>query len=311
MEFNHYSVLLQETIENLNIKPDGIYVDGTLGGGGHSFEIAKRLDSGHLYGFDQDTDALKAAGERLAPFADKVTEIHSNYEFMKERLLEQGVKKVDGIMLDLGVSSFQLDEADRGFTYRVEDAPLDMRMDKDNPQTAADIINNYAPEDLTRVLFTYGEEKYSKQIVKNIVKARESAPILTAGQLNKIIAESIPKKAQVGQGHPSKRTYQALRIELNRELTVLEDHIDDMIELLNPGGRLCIITFHSLEDRITKLAFKRNENPCTCPPDFPVCVCGKKPKGRVITRKPILPSEEELEANSRSKSAKLRVFERG
>lgn len=311
MEFNHYSVLLQETIENLNIKPDGIYVDGTLGGGGHSFEIAKRLDSGHLYGFDQDTDALKAAGERLAPFADKVTEIHSNYEFMKERLLEQGVKKVDGIMLDLGVSSFQLDEADRGFTYRVEDAPLDMRMDKDNPQTAADIINNYAPEDLTRVLFTYGEEKYSKQIVKNIVKARESAPILTAGQLNKIIAESIPKKAQVGQGHPSKRTYQALRIELNRELTVLEDHIDDMIELLNPGGRLCIITFHSLEDRITKVAFKRNENPCTCPPDFPVCVCGKKPKGRVITRKPILPSEEELEANSRSKSAKLRVFERG
>lgn len=310
MEFNHYSVLLHETVDNLNIKPDGIYVDGTLGGGGHSFEIASHLTTGHLYGFDQDTDALKAAGERLACYGDKVTRIHSNYEFMKERLAELGVTKVDGIMLDLGVSSFQLDEADRGFTYRVEDAPLDMRMDKDNPMTAADIVNTYSAEDLTRVLYTYGEEKFSKQIVKNILKEREKAPILTAGQLNKIIAESIPKKAQVGQGHPSKRTYQALRIELNRELTVLEDHIDDMIDLLNPGGRLCIITFHSLEDRITKVAFKRNEDPCTCPKNFPVCVCGKKSKGKVITRKPILPSDEELEANSRSKSAKLRVFEK-
>ena len=310
MEFNHYSVLLHETVDNLNIKPDGIYVDGTLGGGGHSFEIASHLTTGHLYGFDQDTDALKAAGERLACYGDKVTTIHSNYEFMKERLAEQGVTKVDGIMLDLGVSSFQLDEADRGFTYRVDDAPLDMRMDKDNPMTAADIVNTYSAEDLTRVLFNYGEEKFSKQIVKNILKEREKAPILTAGQLNKIIAESIPKKAQVGQGHPSKRTYQALRIELNRELTVLEDHIDDMIDLLNPGGRLCIITFHSLEDRITKVAFKRNEDPCTCPKNFPVCVCGKKSKGKVITRKPILPSEYELEHNSRSKSAKLRVFEK-
>ncbi|MDC7277901.1 16S rRNA (cytosine(1402)-N(4))-methyltransferase RsmH [Butyrivibrio fibrisolvens] len=311
MEFNHYSVLLHETVDNLNIKPDGIYVDGTLGGGGHSFEIASHLTTGHLYGFDQDTDALKAAGERLACYGDKVTRIHSNYEFMKERLAELGVTKVDGIMLDLGVSSFQLDEADRGFTYRVDDAPLDMRMDKDNPMTAADIVNTYSAEDLTRVLYTYGEEKFSKQIVKNIIKEREKAPILTAGQLNKIIAESIPKKAQVGQGHPSKRTYQALRIELNRELTVLENHIDDMIDLLNPGGRLCIITFHSLEDRITKVAFKRNEDPCTCPKNFPVCVCGKKSKGKVVTRKPILPSDEELEANSRSKSAKLRVFERG
>jgi len=311
MEFNHYSVLLHETIDNLNIKPDGIYVDGTLGGGGHSYEIASRLTTGHLYGFDQDTDALKAAGERLLPFKDRVTTIHSNYEFMKEKLSEFGVTKVDGIMLDLGVSSFQLDEAERGFTYRVDDAPLDMRMNKDSDMTAADIVNTYSPEDLTRVLFTYGEEKFSKQIVKNIVKEREIAPILTAGQLNKIIAESIPKKAQVGQGHPSKRTYQALRIELNRELTVLEDHIDDMVDLLNPGGRLCIITFHSLEDRITKVAFKRNEDPCTCPKDFPVCVCGKKSKGKVITRKPILPSDKELEENSRSKSAKLRVFERG
>lgn len=311
MEFNHYSVLLHETIDNLNIKPDGIYVDGTLGGGGHSYEIASRLTTGYLYGFDQDTDALKAAGERLSPFKERVTIIHSNYEFMKEKLSELGVTKVDGIMLDLGVSSFQLDEAERGFTYRVDDAPLDMRMNKDSDMTAADIVNTYSPEDLTRVLFTYGEEKFSKQIVKNIVKEREIAPILTAGQLNKIIAESIPKKAQVGQGHPSKRTYQALRIELNRELTVLEDHIDDMVDLLNPGGRLCIITFHSLEDRITKVAFKRNEDPCTCPKDFPVCVCGKKSKGKVITRKPILPSDKELEENSRSKSAKLRVFERG
>ncbi len=310
MEFNHYSVLLNETIDNLKIKPDGIYVDGTLGGGGHSYEIASRLTTGHLYGFDQDTDALKAAGERLSEFTDRVTTIHSNYEFMKERLAELGVTGVDGIMLDLGVSSFQLDEADRGFTYRVEDAPLDMRMDKDNPMTAADIVNTYAPEDLVKVLYAYGEGKFSKQIVKNIVKEREKAPILTAGQLNKIIAESIPKKAQVGQGHPSKRTYQALRIELNRELTVLEDHIDDMIDLLNPGGRLCIITFHSLEDRITKVAFKRNEDPCTCPKDFPVCVCGKKSKGKVITRKPILPSDKEIEENSRSKSAKLRVFEK-
>ncbi|MBE5910747.1 16S rRNA (cytosine(1402)-N(4))-methyltransferase RsmH [Pseudobutyrivibrio sp.] len=310
MEFNHYSVLLHETIDNLNIKPDGIYVDGTTGGGGHSFEIASKLTTGHLYCFDQDTDALKAAGERLAGFGDKVTFIHSNYEFMKERLAEFSVTKVDGIVLDLGVSSFQLDEAERGFTYRVDDAPLDMRMDKDNPMTAADIVNNYSAEDLTRVLYAYGEEKFSKQIVRNIIKEREKAPILTAGQLNKIIAESIPKKAQVGQGHPSKRTYQALRIELNRELTVLEDHIDDMVDLLNPEGRLCIITFHSLEDRITKVAFKRNEDPCTCPKDFPVCVCGKKSKGKVVTRKPILPSEEELEVNSRSKSAKLRVFAR-
>ena len=310
MEFNHYSVLLHETIDNLNIKPDGIYVDGTLGGGGHSYEIASRLTTGHLYGFDQDTDALKAAGERLLPFKDRVTTIHSNYEFMKEKLSELGVTKVDGIMLDLGVSSFQLDEAERGFTYRVDDAPLDMRMNKDSDMTAADIVNTYSPEDLTRVLFTYGEEKFSKQIVKNIVKEREIAPILTAGQLNKIIAESIPKKAQVGQGHPSKRTYQALRIELNRELTVLEDHIDDMVDLLNPGGRLCIITFHSLEDRITKVAFKRNEDPCTCPKDLPYCICNYKSLGKIINKKPIQASKEEQKENTRSKSAKLRIFER-
>lgn len=311
MEFKHYSVLLEETIESLNIKPDGIYVDGTLGGGGHSYEIAKRLtEGGHLYGFDQDTDALTSAGKRLEPFKDRVTTIHSNYEFMKEKLAEQGISKVDGIVLDLGVSSYQLDEASRGFSYRYDDAPLDMRMDKDSPMTAADILNTYSEEDLRRVLFTYGEEKFSKQIAKNIIKAREIKPLEFAGELNEIIRNSIPKKNQMVGGHPSKRTFQALRIELNRELTVLEQHIDDMIDLLNPDGRLSIITFHSLEDRITKVAFKRNEDPCTCPKDFPVCVCGNKSKGKVITRKPILPSDEELEVNSRSKSAKLRVFER-
>lgn len=310
MEFNHYSVLLNETIDGLNIKPDGLYADGTLGGGGHSFEIASRLTTGHLYGFDQDTDALAAAGKRLAGFEDKVTRIHSNYEFMTDRIHEQGVDKLDGIILDLGVSSFQLDEAERGFTYRFEDAPLDMRMDKDNPMTAADIVNTYSEDDLKRILFTYGEEKFSKQIARNICKARETERIERAGQLNEIIRASIPLKNQREGGHPSKRTYQALRIELNRELTVLEDHIDDMIDLLAPGGRLCIITFHSLEDRIVKVAFKRNEDPCTCPKNFPVCVCGKVSKGKVITRKPILPSEQELEVNSRSKSAKLRIFER-
>ena len=310
MEFNHYSVLLKETIDSLNIKPEGIYVDGTLGGGGHSYEIATKLTTGRLFGFDQDADALEAAGRRLEQFGDRVTRIYSNYEFMTEKLAEHSITHVDGIVLDLGVSSFQLDEADRGFTYRVDEAPLDMRMDKSMEMTAADIVNTYSEADLLRVLYGYGEERFAKQIVRNIIKIRETKPIRTAGDLNEIIAASIPKKNQIGQGHPSKRTFQALRIELNRELTVLEDHIDDMIDLLNPGGRLCIITFHSLEDRITKVAFKRNEDPCTCPKDFPVCVCGKKSKGRVITRKPILPSEEELKINSRSKSAKLRVFER-
>ncbi|MCF0129920.1 MAG: 16S rRNA (cytosine(1402)-N(4))-methyltransferase RsmH [Pseudobutyrivibrio sp.] len=310
MEFNHYSVLLNETVDGAKVKPNGIYVDGTLGGGGHSYQIASKLENGHLYGFDQDEDALAAAGKRLEPFETKVTRIHSNYENMKMRLNELGIMGVDGIILDLGVSSFQLDEADRGFTYRVDDAPLDMRMDRSTEMTAADIVNTYSEDELKRVFYTYGEERFSKQIAKNILKVREETPILTAGQLNEIIRNSIPKKNQQGQGHPSKRVFQALRIELNRELTVLEQHIDDMIDLLNPGGRLCIITFHSLEDRIVKVAFKRNEDPCTCPKDFPVCVCGNKSKGFVVTRKPILPSEEELEVNSRSKSAKLRIFEK-
>ncbi len=310
MEFNHYSVLLPETIEQLHIKEDGIYVDGTLGGGGHSFEIAKRLTTGRLIGIDQDYDALEAAGERLRPFEDRVTFVHSNYEAMVERVHELGIDKVDGILLDLGVSSFQLDTPERGFSYMVEDAPLDMRMNQDNPMTAADIVNDYAEEELYRMIRDYGEDRFAKNIAKNIVKERMKGRIETAGQLNRIIEMSIPKKLQVTGGHPAKRTYQAIRIELNRELDVLAQNLDAFIDLLDDGGRICIITFHSLEDRIVKNTFKKNQDPCTCPKDFPVCVCGKKSKGRIITRKPILPSEEELEQNTRSRSAKLRVFER-
>lgn len=311
MDFKHYSVLLPETIEQLHIKEDGIYVDGTLGGGGHSYEIAKRLTTGRLIGIDQDYDALEAAGERLRPFADRVTLVHSNYEAMVERVHELGIDKVDGILLDLGVSSFQLDTPERGFSYMVEDAPLDMRMDQDNPMTAADIVNDYSEEDLYRIIRDYGEDRFAKNIAKNIVEERQKERITRAGQLNQIIERSIPKKLQVTGGHPAKRTYQAIRIELNRELDVLEQNLDAFIDLLAEDGRICIITFHSLEDRIVKNTFKKNQDPCTCPKDFPVCVCGKKSKGRVITRKPILPSEKELEENTRSRSAKLRVFERG
>ena len=311
MEFNHYSVLLEETIENLNIKPNGIYVDGTLGGGGHSYQIAKRLSGkGRLIGIDQDEDAIRAASERLNEFQDKVTIIRSNYANMKEELQKIGVEKVDGIVLDLGVSSFQLDTPERGFTYRDENAPLDMRMDNRQTLTAKDIVNEYSEMELYRIIRDYGEDKFAKNIAKHIVKAREKKPIETTGDLTEIIRESIPMKMQVTSGHPAKRTFQAIRIELNHELDVLQNNLDTMIEMLNPGGRICIITFHSLEDRIVKVNFKRNENPCTCPSDFPVCVCGAVPKGKVVTGKPILPSEKELEENKRSKSAKLRVFER-
>lgn len=311
MEFKHYSVLLEETIEHLNIRPDGIYVDGTLGGAGHASEVAKRLsEKGRLIGIDQDADAIRAAGERLKPFGDKVTIIRSNYANMKEELHRIGVEKVDGIVLDLGVSSFQLDTPERGFTYRDENAPLDMRMDDRQSLTAKDIVNGYSEMDLYRIIRNYGEDKFAKNIAKHIVQERAKKPIETTGELTEIIRASIPMKVQVTGGHPAKRTFQAIRIELNKELEVLQNNLDDMIDLLNPGGRICIITFHSLEDRIVKTNFKRNENPCTCPSDFPVCVCGKKSKGKVVTRKPILPSEEELEVNSRSKSAKLRVFER-
>lgn len=311
MEFKHYSVLLEETIENLAIKPDGIYVDGTLGGGGHSYQIAKRLtQGGRLIGIDQDKDAIQAATERLKEFEDRVTIVRSNYSNMANVLKELGIDKVDGIVLDLGVSSFQLDTPERGFTYRAEDAPLDMRMDDRQALTAKDIVNEYSEMELFRIIRDYGEDRFAKNIAKHIVEARAKKPIETTGELNEIIKASIPMKVQVTGGHPSKRTYQAIRIELNHELDVLQDNLDEMISVLNPEGRICIITFHSLEDRIVKSNFKKNENPCTCPTNFPVCVCGNVSKGKVISRKPILPSKEELEVNSRSKSAKLRVFER-
>ena len=311
MEFKHYSVLRDETIRELNIKPDGIYVDGTLGGAGHSIEICKRLsDKGRLIGIDQDSDAIAAASERLKDYKDRVTIVRSNYSDMKNVIHGLGIEKVDGIILDLGVSSFQLDTPERGFTYRVEDAPLDMRMDDRQALTAKDIVNDYSEMDLFRIIRDYGEDRFAKNIAKHIVQARQIKPIETTGELNEIIKASIPSKVRATGGHPSKRTYQAIRIELNHELDVLQDNLDDMIELLNDKGRICIITFHSLEDRIVKSNFKKNENPCTCPSNFPVCVCGNKSKGHVVTRKPILPSEEELEVNSRSKSAKLRVFEK-
>ena len=310
MAFKHKSVLLEETVDGLAIKPDGIYVDGTLGGGGHAFEVCSRLnEQGRFIGIDQDAAAIEAASERLRDFGEKVTIIRSNYCEMKSRLHEIGVDKVDGIVIDLGVSSYQLDTAERGFSYRV-DAPLDMRMDQRQQLTAREIVNTYSEADLFRVIRDYGEDKFAKNIAKHIVIERQKAPIETTGQLNEIIRHAIPMKFQKTAGHPSKRTFQAIRIELNRELDVLRESLDDMIEMLNPGGRICIITFHSLEDRIVKSAFRKNENPCTCPSYFPVCVCGNVSKGKVITRKPILPSEEELEYNSRSKSAKLRIFER-
>ncbi|WP_147567359.1 16S rRNA (cytosine(1402)-N(4))-methyltransferase RsmH [Dorea formicigenerans] len=309
MEFKHKSVLLNETIDGLNIKPDGIYVDGTLGGGGHAYEVCRRLgEKGSIVGIDQDAAAIEAASARLKDFGEKVTIVRSNYCDMKSKLHELGIDKVDGIVLDLGVSSYQLDTAERGFSYR-EDAPLDMRMDTRQKMTARDIVNDYTEADLYRVIRDYGEDKFAKNIAKHIVQARAMKPVETTAELSEIIRASIPMKFQKKSGHPAKRTFQAIRIELNRELDVLRDSLDDMIDLLNPGGRLCIITFHSLEDRIVKSAFRKNENPCTCPPDFPVCVCGKKSKGSIITKKPILPSEEELEYNSRSKSAKLRIFE--
>ena len=310
MEFVHKSVLLNETIDGLNIQPDGIYVDGTLGGGGHAYEVCRSLgDKGSIVGIDQDAAAIEAAGNRLKDFGEKVTIVRSNYCDMKSKLHELGIDKVDGIVLDLGVSSYQLDTAERGFSYR-EDAPLDMRMDTRQKMTARDIVNDYEEMELYRVIRDYGEDKFAKNIAKHIVAARKVKPIETTGELTEIIRASIPMKYQKKSGHPAKRTFQAIRIELNRELEVLKDSLDDMIDLLNPGGRLCIITFHSLEDRIVKSAFRKNENPCTCPSDFPVCVCGKVSKGSILTRKPILPSEEEMEENSRAKSAKLRIFER-
>ncbi len=302
--------MLNETIEGLNIKPDGAYLDGTLGGAGHSSVIASKLsDKGRLYGVDQDEDAIAAASERLKPFKDRVTIIKSNYREAVGILKNMGVKGLDGILLDLGVSSFQLDNEERGFSYRF-DTPLDMRMDKDASLTARDIVNTYSKEDLARIIENYGEDRFARNIAKHIVEARAEKPIETTFELNEIIKASIPMKIQATGGHPSKRTFQAIRIECNHELEVLKESLDEMIDFLNPGGRIAIITFHSLEDRIVKDKFKEKENPCICPPNFPVCVCGRKPLGHTVTRKPIVPTEEELNENSRSKSAKLRIFER-
>lgn len=310
MEFSHKSVLLEETIEGLAIKPEGIYVDGTLGGAGHSSVIASRLSGqGHLIGIDQDAAAIAAATERLQPFAEHVTIVRSNYENMCQIIKDNGYAGVDGILLDLGVSSYQLDTVERGFSYKY-DTKLDMRMDERQTLTARDIVNGYSETELFHIIRDYGEDKFAKNIAKHIVLAREEKPIETTYELNEIIKAAIPAKMRETGGHPSKRTYQAIRIAINRELDVLRDSLDDMIKILNPGGRICIITFHSLEDRIVKLAFRKNENPCICPPSFPVCTCGRKPLGRVITRKPILPGEKEMAENSRSKSAKLRIFER-
>lgn len=310
MEFNHVSVLLDETISQLQIKENGIYVDGTMGGAGHSYQICKRLgEKGRLIGIDQDEAAILAGTERLKEFEDKVTIVRSNYCNMKQVLTEVGIEKVNGIILDLGVSSYQLDTADRGFSYK-EDGPLDMRMDKRKELTARDIVNDYSEMELFRIIRDYGEDKFAKNIAKHIVRMRQEKAIETTYELNEAIKAAIPMKVRKNAGHPSKKTFQAIRIELNKELEVLHNTLQDMIDLLEEDGRICIITFHSLEDRIVKSIFRKNENPCTCPPDFPVCMCGKKSKGKVITRKPILPSKEELAQNRRAKSAKLRVFEK-
>lgn len=310
MDFVHKPIMLEETIKALHILPGGIYVDGTVGGGGHSFEIARRLNTGgRLIGIDQDGDAVAAATERLKPYGDKVTVVRSNYAQMRNILQELAVTKVNGILLDLGVSSYQLDNAERGFTYR-EDVPLDMRMDVRQSLTARDIVNDYSEMELYHIIRDYGEDKFAKNIAKHIVKTRQEHPIKTTGQLCEVINNAIPKKIRAKGGHPARKTFQAIRIELNHELEVLRDHLEEMIDLLDDRGRLCVITFHSLEDRIVKKIFRTSENPCICPPDFPVCTCGRVSKGRVVTKKPMIPDNQEKEENSRSKSAKLRVFER-
>ncbi len=308
MKFKHISVLLNETIDSLNINPDGIYVDCTLGGGGHSIEILKRLSpKGRLIGIDQDKDALKAASEKLKEF-NNVTYVHNNFYNIDDILEELNLSEVDGITMDLGVSSYQLDEASRGFSYMSE-APLDMRMDRSKSFSAYDVVNSYSEQQLFKVIIEYGEDSFARNIARSIVKKRNDKPIETTKELVEIIDRAIPNKFKKN-GHPAKKTFQAIRIEVNKELDVLDKAINDSVNRLKKGGRLSIITFHSLEDRIVKNKFRQLQNPCTCPPDFPICVCGKKPIIKIITRKPIEPSEKEKQENSRSKSAKLRVCEK-
>lgn len=309
LDFKHEPVLIEQVIEGLHIKPDGIYADGTLGGGGHSFKIIQKLESGRLIGIDQDEEALASAKKRLSIFENKVTLVHDNYVNMPEVLKNLGIEKVDGILLDIGVSSYQIDNPERGFSY-MEDSPLDMRMDKSSKLKASDVVNGYSKKELSRIIRLYGEEQFANNIAKHIVNEREKSPLQTTGQLLEVIDAAVPQAVRKGGKGPAKRTFQAIRIEVNKELDVLQESIEPMINLLNPGGRLLIITFHSLEDRIVKTEFKRLENPCTCPPDFPVCTCGKEPLGKVITRHPIIPDEEEVKRNRRAASAKLRIFER-
>ena len=309
IQFKHKSVLLEEVIEELDLKPDGIYVDGTLGGAGHSSEMLRRAEIKKLIGIDQDPDAIKAASKKLEPYGERAVIVKSNYENIGEIIKSQNIDKVDGILLDLGVSSYQLDTPDRGFSY-MSDAPLDMRMDQRAELTAREVVNSYSVEDLTRILREYGEERFAVRIARRIDAQRKQKPIETTGELNQIIKDAIPAKAREEGRHPSRRTFQAIRIEVNGELRVLEESLGEMIRILNPGGRICVITFHSLEDRIVKETFRTAQNPCICPPDFPVCVCGRKSLGKVVTRKPIVPSVEETQRNPRSKSAKLRVFEK-
>lgn len=307
--FSHVSVLLHECIDALCLKPDGIYVDGTAGGGGHSFEIARRLTTGKLIAIDQDEAAIQAAGARLAPLGERAVVVRNNFCHVDDVLRMLHIDRIDGILLDLGVSSYQLDTPERGFSY-MADAPLDMRMDDRKEKSAYDVVNTYSENQLRRILFEYGEEKFAGRIAQRIVRAREVAPIRTTGELVALIKEAIPAAAREGGHHPAKRSFQAIRIEVNGELDVIRPALDAAMERLNPGGRMAVITFHSLEDRIVKTTFADMASGCTCPKSLPVCVCGKKPRVRIITRKPILPSDEEAEINPRSRSAKLRVAEK-
>ena len=309
MEFKHISVLPEKSIELLNVRDGGIYADGTLGGGGHSYRLLSSNETCRLIGIDRDKEAIAAASERLARFKDRVIAVNRNFSEIKDILRELDIKGLDGAMLDLGVSSYQLDNAERGFSY-MHDAPLDMRMNPDAKKSAYDVVNGFTAEELTRIFYEYGEEKWSKRIAEFIVKAREKSPVKTTLELVDIIRAAIPKGAREDGGHPAKRVFQAVRIEVNNELGILETAIRDFTDCLNPKGRLAIITFHSLEDRIVKQTFASLSKGCTCPKSFPVCVCGNVPKVRVITRKPVLPNESETESNSRSKSAKLRVIEK-